>query len=91
MSEKIDTIQGRRDITEKIDVLTTHLRKTHKLFIRRYVSSLYSLIGLFIGTFLGICIGYFPWKFQILYSGNFCIWTFYWNYCRWNKRKKFKK
>ncbi len=71
MSDKIDTLEGRRDITKKLDKLTTHLRKKHKLFIRRYVSSLYAVIGLLIGLLAGIGIGYFTgqMKFFILIGG----------------------
>jgi len=72
LSGKINTLEGRREISKKLDQLTTHLRKTHKMYIRRFMSSLWAVIGLFVGLLLGLLIGYLTanMKFYILISGS---------------------
>lgn len=58
INSQIDTIEGRRKITAQIDKVSTHLRKTHKLYIRRYVSSIYTVIALLVGLAIGTLVGY---------------------------------
>ncbi|MEA3450363.1 MAG: hypothetical protein U9Q83_00505 [Bacteroidota bacterium] len=72
MSDKINTLEGRREITKNIDQITTHLRKEHKLFIRRYVSSLYSISAILIGLIIGIIVGFIlnEMKISILIGGG---------------------
>jgi F0F1-type ATP synthase assembly protein I len=71
LSKKINTLEGRREITKKLDQISTHLRKKHKLYIRRYISSLYTSLmmigGLAIGAIVGLFIG--TYKYPILIGG----------------------
>jgi len=72
MTDKINTLEGRREITKNIDQITTHLRKEHKLYIRRYISSLYSISAILIGIIIGIIVGYIlnELKISILVGGG---------------------
>ena len=65
MHEKINTLEGRREISKQLDKVTTHLRKKHGLYIRRYVSSLYTLIALMIGLVAGVIWGLFTAHYKI--------------------------
>lgn len=71
ISEKINTIEGRREITKMIDQISNHLRKEHKMYIRRYMSSLYTIFILLIGLLGGVIAGYFfeNMKVSILIGG----------------------
>lgn len=63
ISKNIDTIDGRKQITKKLDKIIKHLRQKHKMYIRRYVSSLYTIIGLVGGLIIGVVLGYIFSKF----------------------------
>lgn len=65
MATKINTLEGRREITKNLDIVTTHLRKEHKLYIRRYISSMYTILLLSLGLFIGAVVGYFLGTFKI--------------------------
>ena len=67
-AEKVVTIKGRNEITKNIDNITTHLRKSHKMYIRRYMLSVYTIIGLVFGLVIGIGFGYYfhTYRFFIL-------------------------
>ncbi len=66
--KKIDTVKGRREITKNIDKITKHLRKEHKMFLKRYNLSIYTILGLLIGFGIGFGVGYYfkTFKFFIL-------------------------
>lgn len=66
--EKINTIKGRNEITKNIDKISVHLRKQHKMYIRRYMLSIYSILGLLAGLGVGVGVGYYfqTYKFFIL-------------------------
>ncbi|MBN2894212.1 MAG: AtpZ/AtpI family protein [Bacteroidales bacterium] len=67
-AEKINTIKGRNEITKNIDKISNHLRKEHKMFIKRYMLSVYTIIGLLIGLAIGFGVGYYfhTYKFFLL-------------------------
>ncbi len=65
ISEKVNTLEGRREITKTMDLMTTHLRKKHKMYIRRYMSSLYTIIILLIGLLAGAIYGFFSHEMKI--------------------------
>ncbi len=71
LHEKINTLEGRREISKQLDRVTTHLRKKHRLYIRRYVSSLYTLIFLLIGLLGGAVYGLLTgfYKIPLLVGG----------------------
>ncbi|MBN2662647.1 MAG: hypothetical protein JXR68_03265 [Bacteroidales bacterium] len=58
INTQINTIEGRRNITKKLDIVTIHLRKTHKMYITRYISSIYTIIFLSVGILIGVALGY---------------------------------
>jgi len=58
INNQIDTIVGRRNITKKLDKVTIHLRKEHKLYMRRYVGSIITIIALGVGLAIGSVLGY---------------------------------
>lgn len=70
LNTQINSIEGRREITKILDNITKHFRKKHKLYIRRYISSIYTVLALFFGLIIGILIGYLQnnFKFYILLS-----------------------
>lgn len=58
INSQINTIEGRRNITKKLDIVTAHLRKEHKMYIKRYISSVYTITFLSAGILLGVILGY---------------------------------
>lgn len=58
LASKLQTFEGRKQISNSFDKIANHLRKSHSLYIRRYVSSVYSAIGLAIGIACGLITGY---------------------------------
>lgn len=72
MATKINTLEGRRKITKDLDIVSTHLRKAHKRYIRRYLSSLWTIIFLAIGLAVGAITGYFlsTYKVPIVIGGG---------------------
>ena len=56
ISININTISGRQKHTDKIDKITSHLSKTHKIYYRGYFLSIYSLLGMLAGTISGVLI-----------------------------------
>ena len=71
LADSINTLEGRRDITKKLDIVTSHLRKKHKMYIRRYISSLYTVLIMTIGLLGGVIFGLFSgtYKIPILVGG----------------------
>lgn len=72
MAKKLNTLEGRREITKNLDIVTKHLRKTHKLYIRRYLSSLWTIIFLTLGVVTGVITGFFlhTYKYPLLIGGG---------------------
>jgi len=70
IDKNIDTIEGRKEITKKLDKISTHLRKEHKLYIRRYISSLYSLFGILGGLAISLAVYYFSSDYKYILWGT---------------------
>ena len=51
-----NSVVARRKFSNKIDKLTNHLKKEHKIFYEGYFLSLYTIIGIVVGTLLGTLI-----------------------------------
>lgn len=66
ISEKINTFEGRKELSNSFDKIANHLRKKHSMYIRRYISSVYSAFGLAIGIAGGLITGYLT-KNMLLY------------------------
>ncbi len=66
--DKIETIKGRREVTQKLDVISKHLRNQHKMFIRGYFLSIFAILGLILGLGIGFAVGYYfkTYRFFIL-------------------------
>ncbi len=56
ISTEIDTVSGRRNYTNRVDKITSHFKKTHKLYFRGYFLSIYTLIGMLVGTLTTVLI-----------------------------------
>ncbi len=56
ISNEIDTISGRQKYTNRIDKITSHLRKKHKIYYRGYFLSVYSLLGILGGSLAGVLV-----------------------------------
>jgi len=56
ISDAINTISGRQKYTDRIDNITSHFRKAHKIYYKGYFLSIYSLLGMLIGAVAGVLV-----------------------------------
>ncbi len=59
--QMLDTIDGRRDFTNRLDSILKHLRVDHKIYPKGYFTGLYSLLGITLGGILGWIISKLHW------------------------------
>lgn len=59
LSSYLDDIEGRRFVTNSFDGIVKHLRKDHKMYIYRYLYSLFTALGLFIGILVAVVLSFF--------------------------------
>ncbi len=63
-AEKINTYNGRKEIVSDLDIVSKHLRKEHKYFVKNYHLAIFTLIGILIGAFIGFLAGFIIKQFQ---------------------------
>lgn len=72
LSDDVTSFEGRKVLTKSFDDISNHLRKQHKMYIRRYVTSYYTSIALLAGLLLGLIAAFITknFKFYLLIGGG---------------------